>query len=68
MRVLCDKFQPNNVRLVLELSNDDSGIREEFPNIIIRKCYNDPKFLNKIMFCDVATLVIIGKVNRHNCR
>nr|CAH7715748.1 unnamed protein product [Callosobruchus chinensis] len=65
-----NKPHPYKARLVQELSDGDFDRREEFADIMMEKCYdpNNPNFINNVMFCDEATFVLNGYVNRHNCR
>lgn len=63
-----NKCKPYKIHLLQELQEDDWDRRMEFCEIMMKKCDEDPNFLNSIVFSDEATFTLNGYVNRHNCR
>ena len=62
-----EKYHPNKIHLLLELSEDDFHHRIEFCEIIADRLDQEGNFINQWLFSDESTFYFNGHVEHHNC-
>lgn len=63
-----NKWHPYKVQVSHELNEDDFDRRQEFCELMMDRCNNDPQFIRQCVFSDESTFCLNGIVNRQNCR
>ena len=63
-----EKYHPYNVYFVQKLLEDDYDRRLQFCEEMMRRCDENNRFPQNILFSDEATFYLNGVINRHNYR